>query len=61
VEYRPKPIPTAGAKLSPDIDELVELLAKNAHEIWAQRHLADGWKFGRRRDDVAKEHPCLVP
>jgi hypothetical protein len=61
VEYTPKPIPTQGVKLSPDILELTELLARNAHEIWAQQRLRDGWKFGPRRDDLAKQHPCLVP
>jgi hypothetical protein len=61
VEYRPKPIPTTGVKLSPDIHELTELLAKNAHEIWAERRLTEGWRYGQHRDDAAKEHPCLVP
>jgi hypothetical protein len=59
--YRPKPIATARVHLSPEILELTERLAKNAHDIWGRQRLADGWKYGPRRDDAAKEHPCLVP
>src|SRR2546425_816815 len=32
----------------------------NAHEIWAQQRLADGWTYGPTRDDAAKRHPCLL-
>jgi ryanodine receptor 2 len=61
VEYKPAPIPTAGVSLTPDILELTELLARNAHDTWAQQRLADGWTHGPRRDDAARKHPCLVP
>ncbi len=61
MEYKPKPIPTAGVRLSSDILELTELLARNAHETWAQQRLAEGWTYGPARDDAAKKHPCLVP
>jgi hypothetical protein len=61
VNYRPKPLPTTGVDVSSEILELTELLAKNTHEVWAQQRLADGWRYGARRDDGAKEHPCLVP
>jgi hypothetical protein len=52
---------TAGVLLSPDILELTEQLARHAHAVWARQRLADGWKYGPRRDDAAREHPCLVP
>jgi hypothetical protein len=61
VEYKPRPIPTAGVILTSDILELTELLSRNAHELWAQQRLADGWTYGPLRDDAAKKHPCLVP
>jgi RyR domain-containing protein len=62
VKYKPTPISSsAGVSLSPDILELTELLARNAHEIWAQQRLAEGWTYGERRDDAARKHPCLVP
>ena len=61
VEYRPHPISTEGVELSPEILELTELLARNAHEIWAQQRLAEGWKYGPLRNDAVRERPCLVP
>jgi hypothetical protein len=59
--YEPKPIDTSRVKLSGDILELTELLARNAHDIWARQRLADGWRHGPQRNDAKKEHPSLVP
>jgi hypothetical protein len=59
--YEPKPIPTSDVHLSPEIEELIERLAKNTHDVWAQLRLAEGWTYGPRRDDQKKVHPCLVP
>jgi hypothetical protein len=28
--------------------------------VWASQRLADGWKYGPRRNDERKEHPGLV-
>jgi len=61
MSYIPKPVDTSGITLSQDIVALTELLARNAHDIWARQRLAEGWKYGPRRDDGKKEHPCLVP
>ena len=43
------------------MNELTELLSRNAHEVWAQTRLAEGWRWGPERNDDRKEHPCLVP
>lgn len=59
--YVPKPIDTSNITLSPEIEEIRELLAKNAHDIWASLRIEDGWIFGPTRNDNNKEHPCLVP
>jgi ryanodine receptor 2 len=59
--YIPAPVDTEHVRLTDDIRELTELLAKNTHEVWARQRLADGWRYGPTRDDVRKEHPCLVP
>lgn len=59
--YKPEPINTDDIKLSADILELGELIAKNTHEVWADGRIKDGWVYGEKRDDVAKHHPCLVP
>ena len=47
--------------LSPELLQLTERLAENAHDLWAAQRLADGWTNGPQRDDKAKKHPCLVP
>ena len=60
-DYEPRPIDTSRVKLSGDILQLTELLARNAHDIWARQRLAEGWRLGPRRDDAKKEHPSLVP
>jgi hypothetical protein len=61
VSYEPKPVDTQHVVLPPHILRLTEALARNAHEVWARQRLADGWRYGASRDDVRKEHPCLVP
>jgi RyR domain len=61
MNYRPAPIDTSSVVLIPELDDLVEQLAVNTHDLWALQRLADGWTHGPRRDDRAKTHPCLVP
>lgn len=59
--YNPKPIDINGIVPSDDLIGLTELLAENAHDIWAVRRMQDGWTHGPKRDDTAKKHPDLVP
>ena len=59
--YKPEPIDTSKVQLSDEILDLTERLAENAHEVWAQRRMAEGWRPGPRRDEAKKEHPSLVP
>jgi len=59
--YNPQPIDTSKISLSKDILELTELLARNAHEVWALQRQADGWQYGTQRSDERMLHPCLVP
>jgi hypothetical protein len=61
IDYEPRPIPAEHTVLSDEIEELVELLAENAHDIWAFERMRDGWQFGQERDDTRRRHPCLVP
>lgn len=60
-DYQPKPLSTDHVTLDIDLLELVELLAENAHDIWASQRLNDGWSFGPERCDASRCHPCLVP
>lgn len=59
--YNPKPIDTSDIELSADLNTLVEQMAKNVHEVWAQTRISQGWSYGEKRDDAKKTHPCLVP
>lgn len=61
MSYTPEPIDTLGVTLTAEILDLTEVLAKNAHDIWARQRLAEGWRYGPQRDDTKKEHPDLVP
>jgi len=61
LEYQPKPIDTSAVVVDEEIQALTERLAQNNHEVWAARRVAEGWRYGPRRDDVRKEHPGLVP
>jgi RyR domain len=61
MKYQPHPINTSGVTVNDEIEKLTELLAENAHDLWALQRFADGWTYGPRRDDTAKQHPCLVP
>jgi hypothetical protein len=40
---------------------LLERLAEHAHDVWALGRLREGWTLGPRRDDAARQSPCLVP
>ena len=58
--YQPQPIDTSVVTLTEEILQLTERLAENAHDTWAQQRFREGWRYGPKRDDASKEHPCLV-
>lgn len=60
-KYKPQPVNTSDVKLPDDLTPLIEEMAKNVHEVWAQNRINDGWTYGTVRDDVKKQHPGLVP
>ena len=59
--YLPMPAETRDVELAEEFVDLVEKMAKNVHEVWAANRIAEGWRYGKVRDDARKEHPCLVP
>lgn len=59
--YIPNPAETGGVRLPVELLPLIEEMAKNVHEVWAQNRMNDGWSYGPVRDDANKKHPCLVP
>ena len=60
-KYKPLPIDTSDVVLPKDLLPLVETMAKNVHEVWAQSRINEGWTYGSERNDAEKKHPCLVP
>ena len=71
-QYIPRPEKLSGIRLPDELEPLVELMAKNVHEVWAAGRMAEGWTWGPERDaegwtwgperdDGLKRHPCLVP
>ena len=59
--YVPQPVDTKDVQLPVELDELVEKLAKNVQEVWAESRISEGWQYGEDRSDALKQHPCLVP
>ncbi len=59
--YIPKPENTDTIQLSTELNDLVEAMAKNVHEVWAESRISQGWTYGPERNDTLKHHPCLVP
>lgn len=60
-QYDPQPIDVTNYQLPNDIDDLIEAIAENSHDIWARQRMDDGWTYGEKRDDEHKKHPDLVP
>lgn len=61
MDYQPTPVDTTKVALSAEIVQLTEYLARNAHEVWARQRMAQGWRWGPKRDDENKQHPSLIP
>jgi len=59
--YAPQPVDTLKVQLTEELLQLTEVMASNVHDIWVRGRMAEGWVWGPERDDVRKEHPCLVP
>ena len=59
--YVPQPVDTSNVQLPEELNELVERIAENVHEVWAQSRMEQGWVYGEERNDTLKTHPCLIP
>lgn len=60
-QYIPNPIDTSDITLDEGLTALIEQMARNVHEVWAQGRISQGWTWGPQRDDALKTHPDLVP
>lgn len=34
---------------------------EKSHNRWMERKLREGWRYGEKKDEVEKTHPCLLP
>lgn len=60
-EYEPHPVKLENIMIDEDLEELQEAIAENAHEVWAEARIKEGWTYGPKRDDANKKHPDLIP
>lgn len=60
-EYVPHPIDVDLVPLDGDLEELQEAIAENAHDVWAEARISEGWTYGKVRDDAKKQNPDIVP
>jgi hypothetical protein len=60
-EYVPHPVNVDKIPLDGNLEELQEAIAENAHDVWAEARIKEGWTYGEKRDDTNKKHPDLVP
>lgn len=44
--YKPQPLDLSNIILSTKMEELVEILAENTHNVWAQARIKDGYTYG---------------
>ena len=61
MNYIPEPLDLSNMVLPEQLKPLIEVIAKNVHETWAHQRLAEGWRYGPKRSDDLKSHPCLIP
>ena len=59
--YKPQPLDLNHTQLTPQLDELVELLAENTHNVWAKERIKNGWTYGLVENAAQKRHPYLLP
>ena len=60
-KYTPQPIDTSDVKLPEELEQLVEKMSKNVHEVWSETRINQGWTYGEQRNDELKTHACLIP
>lgn len=60
-QYIPCPIDLSDVELPADLEALTELIARNVHEVWAQKKLQQGWSYGEVIDEDLKTHSSIVP
>jgi len=44
--YKPAPLDLSAIELTAKMEELVDLLAENTHNLWAKERISQGWTYG---------------
>jgi ryanodine receptor 2 len=58
--YKPAPLDLSAIELTPKMEELVDRLAENTHNVWARERISQGWTYGLNEDSEKKRSPHLV-
>ena len=61
IKYVPQPMDISDVQLPEELNDLIEQMSKNVHEVWAKSRMDQGWTYGPERSDILKQHPCLIP
>ncbi|XP_055318049.1 ryanodine receptor isoform X5 [Sitodiplosis mosellana] len=59
--YKPAPLDLSAVTLTPKLEELVDQLAENTHNLWAKERIQQGWTYGLNEDSETLRSPHLVP
>lgn len=52
--YKPQPLDLSNIVLSSKMDELIETLAENTHNVWAAGRIKDGFTYGVADVSISK-------
>ena len=44
--YKPAPLDLGDISLSSKLEELIDQLAENTHNVWAKERITQGWTYG---------------
>ncbi|UJR09568.1 hypothetical protein I4U23_013803 [Adineta vaga] len=59
--YKPQPLDLSNVNLSTKMDELIEILAENTHNVWTAARIKDGFTYGTSDNPLQKRSPYLLP
>ncbi|RGY95765.1 RyR domain-containing protein [Clostridium sp. AM58-1XD] len=61
MKYIPRPLDTSTVLLDEELQNSLETVSQNIHEVWSQKRIETGWRYGAVYDGDKKLHPCLAP
>lgn len=57
--YKPAPLDLTSITLSSKLEELIDHLAENTHNVWAKERILQGWTYGLNEVSFAYEICCV--